>query len=443
MHNIKCLKLCAIVTVAVMLCGFLVPSQAEVKAEALGSISYTDEYEDFLYALGTSESTNRYTATNGQYLGYWQLGNLALQEAGFMDSSSNWTETAAKFGITNKEDYLASEIGQEYAVLKYHKRIYYYTQSMGVYSYLDTEVQGIKMTFAGMIAAAHALGVGGLKKLIVNGTSGSSSNDAIALRYMESYGIYDIEATITGNMPVYDVTVTSPTVTTTTTAVSTSVTTTTAVATTASTVLSSTTTTTTTAAVATTSTTTTTTASATATVSTIDVPLYIKVTFSENVATAGELFYIYVESDTAKEYHVSMISPSGIKNQYIFEGSKLGVVLEETGIYQILITASNTAGSSTTDMLYVAVKEKDVVTEEETGDANMDGTVNINDASLILSYYASASAGALFKPTGSFERSHCDVNGDGDVNIADAVLVLRFYAFNAADTPRTWDELIG
>ncbi len=438
MHKIKGSKVWALLTAAVMLCGFVIPSEATVKAQALGSISYADEYEDFLYALGTSESTNRYNATNGQYLGYWQLGNLALQEVGFMDSSNNWTEAAAEFGITDKESFLASEIGQEYAVLKYHKRIYYYTQSMGVDDYLDTEVQGVKMTFAGMIVASHALGVGGLKKLIVNGTSGSSSNDAIALRYMEQYGIYDIEATLTGDMPDYNVSVTTTAATTTTTSATTTTTTTTSATTPATT-----TTTTSQATTATTTVTTTTTIATTTTASTIGVPSYIKVTFSENVATAGELFYIYVESDTAEEYHVSIVSPGGAKNQYIFEGSKLGVVLEETGVYRIVITASNAAGSSTTDVLYVAVKEKDVVTEEEIGDANMDGTVDINDASLILSYYASASAGVLFKPTGSFERSHCDVNGDGDVNITDATLVLRFYALTAAGIPQTWDELIG
>ncbi len=440
MHKIKGSKVWALLTAAVMLCGFVMPSEATVKAQALGSISYADEYEDFLYALGTSESTNRYNATNGQYLGYWQLGNLALQEVGFMDSSNNWTEAAAEFGITDKESFLASEIGQEYAVLKYHKRIYYYTQSMGVDDYLDTEVQGVKMTFAGMIVASHALGVGGLKKLIVNGTSGSSSNDAIALRYMEQYGIYDIEATLTGDMPDYNVSATTTATTTTTTTSATTTTTTTTSATTSAT---TTTTTSKTTTATTTVTTTTTIATTTTTASTIGVPSYIKVTFSENVATAGEIFYIYVESDTAEEYHVSIVSPGGSKNQYIFAGAKLGVILEETGVYQIVITASNAAGSSTTDVLYVAVKEKDIVTEEEMGDADMNGVVDITDASLILSYYASASAGVLFKPTGSFERAHCDVNGDGEVNITDAVLVLRFYALTAAGNSVTWDELTG
>lgn len=455
LQNMTGIKLGAILTAAVLALGILFPVSSPIKAEAFQNSDYVDEYGEFLYAIGTSESGNSYSATNGQYLGYWQMGNAALQEAGFLDSSGNWTELAATFGVTDKESFLQSEAGQDYAVLAYHKRIYYYACNMGVDDYIGTEVSGVEMSFAGMIVGAHALGVGGLKKLIVNGTSGSTGNDSVALRYMQNYGIYDIEATILGKLP--DVTVTTASTTATTTAATTTTTasatttttaetTTTAITTTTSETTAATTTTTTTASTTTTTATETTTVpTTTSTTGTTELkaPAYIGVKPEADVVMQGDVIRIYVESDTAEHYIIKVTAPGNTSFEYFMIGSVLGFTAENTGIYTIDVTAVNSAGESSAESVFVSVQTKPVVNEENIGDANSDGIVDITDASLILQYYACASVGAPMENAGLFNVYYADADDNGIIDLNDGALVLTYYARKAASIDVSWSELRG
>ena len=51
-------------------------------------------YDDFLDALGFRESTDNYALVNSYgYMGRYQMGGEALQEAGFKDAEGNWTRS--------------------------------------------------------------------------------------------------------------------------------------------------------------------------------------------------------------------------------------------------------------------------------------------------------------------------------------------------------------
>lgn len=74
------------------------------------------------------------------------------------------------------------------------------------------------------------------------------------------------------------------------------------------------------------------------------------------------------------------------------------------------------------------------------GDANMDGSVNVDDASLVLSYYAKKSAGlnpGLDKVFSNIKLGDVDENSSIDVD--DASKILNYYAKEAAGLTPTWD----
>lgn len=444
-------KLGAVFMAALFMFTAMFQTVGFTKASAFVSSDYNDEYGDFLNTLGESESGNEYSALSydGQFLGRWQIGILGLQEVGFVDSSKNWTSLAASFGITSKETFLASESGQDYAVLAYHKKILRYAENMGITSYINTNVNGVLMTFAGMIAAAHAVGVGGLQSIIKNGTTGDSGNDAVGLRYMKMCGGYNIEDTIRNHSLS---TGTTPTTTTTTSMTTITTTTTETITTTAA----STTTTSTTAAETTTSTTVTTTVTPpdktttfTTTVSSdisqsteLKPPSYIIVTPSEMIATVGDWIQINLESDNAIEYYILITSQSGATSDYKITGSSISLRLQEEGIYTINVTAYNKAGESYADPVYVAANKKIAVSEEKIGDANNDGKVDMTDSTLILAYYANKLVDLQFDTNETFIKKYADVNNDGLIDISDSTFIIKYYSMNTAGVKVKWEDIL-
>lgn len=417
-------RLISLLSAAVLMFVCLCCGGISQRADAYENSDFSDEYGAFLYALGEKESGNDYGALSydGQYMGRWQIGSIGLQDLGFMDSAGNWTALAASYGAYSKESFLASPAAQDYAVLASHKKILYYAENTGVTGYIGTYVNGVQMTFAGMIVAAHALGIGGLRSLLVNGTSGNSGNDALAVSYMQLCGGYSIEDTVRNGALPLPPSYTEETTTTTTTTIATT----------------TTTTETTTATTVTTANTTETTTTATKLLP----PKYISVKLSSNVAIVNKMFEIKIESDTAERYLIAITAPDGEETQYSLTGSSIGITLGEEGLHTIKVTGYNKAGSSQAEPVYVAVQEKVVVSEEHLGDANDDGTVDLRDASLILRYYSSLSSGVAMGSDEKFSKYYADVNDDGDVDIADASYVLTYYAAVSSGRNVTWSDIL-
>ncbi|MGN0585323.1 MAG: dockerin type I domain-containing protein [Ruminococcus sp.] len=102
------------------------------------------------------------------------------------------------------------------------------------------------------------------------------------------------------------------------------------------------------------------------------------------------------------------------------------------GTYPIIISKNhNIYGGWDVEVFYVTVSV--------TGDINSDSTVDISDASNVLSIYAMAAAGMEIA---SENAAAADINGDGKADLTDAGLILTYYAKTAAGISCTWDDII-
>ncbi len=77
--------------------------------------------------------------------------------------------------------------------------------------------------------------------------------------------------------------------------------------------------------------------------------------------------------------------------------------------------------------------------EKTKGDVDGDGAVTLTDAALVLTHYASTSAGL----GSDVDKEAADVDGDGRVQLSDASAILMYYAMSAASMDPQWDEILG
>ena len=150
-------------------------------------------YDEFLDALGFRESTDNYALVNSYgYMGRYQMGGEALQEAGFKDAEGNWTELANSYGIYSKEDFLNCPEGQDYAIAAYHKVVCRYIRAYSLEKYIGTTYCGVKVTRSGLLAACHLVGIGTMKKALASGEVVRDGYGTPAAEYMELFGGYNI-----------------------------------------------------------------------------------------------------------------------------------------------------------------------------------------------------------------------------------------------------------
>ncbi|MBQ8724307.1 MAG: hypothetical protein IJY74_01375, partial [Oscillospiraceae bacterium] len=82
------------------------------------------------------------------------------------------------------------------------------------------------------------------------------------------------------------------------------------------------------------------------------------------------------------------------------------------------------------------------------GDADQDTEITINDATLVLTYYAENAAGLeyVFNEDEAYNekiKGYVDINQDSVIDITDATAILTYYAQNAAGMRPSWEEFIG
>lgn len=78
--------------------------------------------------------------------------------------------------------------------------------------------------------------------------------------------------------------------------------------------------------------------------------------------------------------------------------------------------------------------------ETAKGDVNMDGLVDVNDASLVLSYYAQKSVGLDPDANTVFANiKFGDIDENGSIQIDDATKILSYYAQKAVGLNPSWD----
>jgi len=150
-------------------------------------------YNDFLDALGERESSNDYSAENQYgYLGRYQMGSLALQDAGFKNASGEWTATANAQGVYSKDDFLNSPQAQDAAITAYHEKVCGYIRYYELDQYIGSSYQGVVVTHSGLLAACHLVGIGAMCTALATGEIAVDANGVSAHEYMSLFGGYDL-----------------------------------------------------------------------------------------------------------------------------------------------------------------------------------------------------------------------------------------------------------
>ena len=142
------------------------------------------DYASYKTAIGIRESSGDYGAENTiGYLGMYQMGAMALQDAGYVKSgvNSNKALNDPKNWLKgSKEEFLRNPAMQEDAMRKYTNKQIGYLKSKKV---IDN--QSSPEEVAGFLAAAHLVGAGGAAQL----KAGNVKQDAYGSKSSEYYGI--------------------------------------------------------------------------------------------------------------------------------------------------------------------------------------------------------------------------------------------------------------
>jgi len=131
----------------------------------------------FLNDLGYRESSNRYDVVNQYgYMGKYQFGKSTLKGLGYNIS---------------KEEFLSSPDLQEEAIrklLKSNKKIL----KKQIKKFDGKLVNGILVTESGLLAAAHLVGPGNVKKWVRNGKMSKDGNGVKLTEYINTFNGYNL-----------------------------------------------------------------------------------------------------------------------------------------------------------------------------------------------------------------------------------------------------------
>ncbi len=147
-------------------------------------------YPDFLKALGQRESSmNQFAVNRYGYAGLFQMGSLALQDAGYKTATGAWT---GKDGINSQADYLADAQAQVNAVTAYQQKAEAFILSQHLDIAFGTTVNGVQITASGLIAGYHLVGPGALRNYINNGIVASDGNGVPITTYIQQFADYGL-----------------------------------------------------------------------------------------------------------------------------------------------------------------------------------------------------------------------------------------------------------
>lgn len=103
----------------------------------------------------TGEASYQVVSASGTYLGRYQMGPLALVDAGFKDSAGNWTPLAREYGVASNQDFLANPQAQDAALRRYADRNAEYLVSTNTDLRIGNVIGGVSLTGAGLLLASH------------------------------------------------------------------------------------------------------------------------------------------------------------------------------------------------------------------------------------------------------------------------------------------------
>jgi len=134
--------------------------------------------DTFLYDMAERESSNRYDVVNQYgYMGAYQFGSQTLKNLGYK--------------VTRKE-FLSNPILQEEAMLKLLKANKH-TLRKQIKKYDGKLVNGVLVTESGLLAAAHLVGAGTVRKWVRNGKKYTDGNGVDLTSYLVKFNGYYLD----------------------------------------------------------------------------------------------------------------------------------------------------------------------------------------------------------------------------------------------------------
>src|SRR5215212_910679 len=161
-------------------------------------------YQDFLYALGASESSNRYDFVSGP-AGYYQATEPALMAVGYYrwdgtsanDWNNGWT---GKDGINSLSDFLNNPAVQDKWVGEWFSYLWNTEfNDLGIKQYIGQTIGGITITASGLLAGAHLGGAPAVADWLRSGGTAywADGNGTTVANYISKFAGYSMEP-ITG-----------------------------------------------------------------------------------------------------------------------------------------------------------------------------------------------------------------------------------------------------
>lgn len=153
---------------------------------------------DFLNALSLDESGGNYRAISKRgYVGKYQFGEQALVQLGYYVSDgkkqNDWSgEWTGKRGVHSLHDFLACAQLQDLVMLELLASNWALVRALGLDKYIGSTIAGITVSQAGILAGAHLVGLGGVKRFLTKRSNVVDANGVTINRYMKKYGHYNI-----------------------------------------------------------------------------------------------------------------------------------------------------------------------------------------------------------------------------------------------------------
>jgi len=134
--------------------------------------------DTFLYDMAERESSNRYDIVNQYgYMGAYQFGSSTLKNLGYNIS---------------KKEFLSNPALQEEAMLKLLKANKH-TLRRQIKKYDGKLVNGVLVTESGLLAAAHLVGAGSVRKWVRNGKKYTDGNGVDLTSYLVKFNGYYLD----------------------------------------------------------------------------------------------------------------------------------------------------------------------------------------------------------------------------------------------------------
>jgi hypothetical protein len=145
---------------------------------SLLNIEETKDLNKFMKDLGHRESTGRYYAvSNKGYLGKYQFHINTLNDIGIQ---------------TSKKEFLVNETLQDSALvvlLKHNKKILH----PHIIKHSGMVVNDVEITESGILAAAHLVGAGSVKRYFNRGLNKKDGNGVRLTDYLTQFSGYELE----------------------------------------------------------------------------------------------------------------------------------------------------------------------------------------------------------------------------------------------------------